>query len=78
MKTFIDRADKVQVGDIVAAHVANDQYERGMHWMGKILEITKPHAEITQFKVRMLVHDENKLEESEFGYRHGTKLLIMR
>jgi len=55
----IDRADKVQVGDYVtvASHKAHE-----IRCMGQVKEISTPHPDITELKIRVMTHEDQNGE----------------
>ena len=48
MQVIIDRAENARIGDVIVTAVHNPDYDRGIHLVGKILEIDNPHPEIVE------------------------------
>ncbi len=53
MNIMIEQAKNVKVDDIIIVAVHNENYERGIDTIGRVLEINIPHEEIVEFKLKV-------------------------
>lgn len=76
---MIKPADEALVGDIITMPVRSGEHDREIHCIGRVLEISNPHPDITEFNLNLFAHiDERKEGKFRIGIRHDAKIAIMR
>jgi len=79
VQILIDIAAIARVDDIITLAVHNDDSERGVHLVGRILQINpEPHPDIIEFKVKLLAHCDGNTGEQDVGMKPWRKIGIIR
>jgi hypothetical protein len=81
VQVLIAAAATVVAGDVIVVAAHAEDYDRGVHLVGRILAIKpEPHPEIIQFRVRVMAHqDPTRVGgEHDLGMRAERKVAIFR
>jgi len=80
MKILIDMAANTLVNDIITIAIHNEEAERGIHLIGRILSINdQPHPDIIKFTVKLFAHCDHVCSERyTIGMRPERKIAIIR
>lgn len=77
---LIDDVEKAKIGDIITVAVHSEDYDRGMHLIGKVMETktNEYHKDIIEFTIDVLAHCDGNTWNKEIGMRKNKKIGIIR